>query len=590
MRFLLSAALGLLIGCSNNPVKQPDASSPVAPEPVPVSPSAGDREETAAPSQPPAPPSLQRPFPEQSLYALLVAEFALRRRDYDLALKNYMEQADVLRDSAISAHTTKLAQFMNRDREALHASRLWVALDPDNLEARLTLANLLARRGESRAALPHMEYILRAGGLANFTALARGFRDMSGADRLQFLGSIESLAEQYPDNVQLRICMVLLLEEMGKHESALAGLQGVFRIDAGQLQAVVLDAKLRLDLRQPERAFERIEAILEANPDNQRLRMQYARLLTRVDMARAEQEFRTLVEQVPEDPDLLFSLALIQRETRDLDGARQNLMKLLELNQRTDEAHYYLGKTAEQQQRWEDALTHYMQVQPHRDFGAATDRIAQLLLAAGQAAELGAYFDHLRQRFPQLSERLYTLEADKLSSFHHRTEALQLLDRGIAEFPHSTSLRYSRSMLYEQEGSLAVAERDLRHILEREPDNAAALNALGYMLANRSDRYLEAERLISRALQIEPEEAAILDSMGWVKYRLGEYETALDYLQQAYRAFPDPEVAAHLGEVLWVLGDREAARRIWHDALQNAAEHPILTETMQHFEAIQQAP
>jgi len=578
MRFhILALAVTLaVLGCSGNPGRQ--ATSPPA-EPAPPP---GDPPGTVAGESELVP---ERPFPDASLYALLVAEFALRRRDYDLALQQYMEQASRLRDKGVSAHATRLAQFMHRNQEALRASRLWVELDPENLEARLTLANLLARYGHSREALPHMEVILRAGGLANFTALARGFRELSPEQRRDFLARIQTLLAEYPRNTQLRICQVLMLEELGRTEEALAELQPVFDTYPEQLQAVVLDAKLRLDLGMTEDVYRRILPVLEAQPDNHRLRMQYARLLTRTDLEEAERQFRLLVEQTPEDPDLLFSLALVQRETDDLEGARASLRKLLELDARTDEAHYYLGKTAEEQQRREDALTHYMQVQPGRDFGAATERIAQLLLAAGRSVELGTYFDHLRKRYPQLGERLYTIEADRLMAHQHAAEALQLLDRGLADFPRSIDLRYSRSMLYERQGNLVLAEEDLRSILLREPDNATALNALGYTLANRTDRYREAQELIGRALAISPNEPAILDSMGWVKYRLGEYGEALEYLQQAYSAFPDPEVAAHLGEVLWIMGDAKGARTVWDQALEKNPEHEIILEAMQRLGA-----
>ena len=122
-------------------------------------------------------------------------------------------------------------------------------------------------------------------------------------------------------------------------------------------------------------------------------------------------------------------------------------------------------------------------------------------------------------------------------------------------------------------------------VLALEPDNSTALNALGYMLANRTERFSEAETLIARALEISPDEPAILDSWGWVKYRLGDYTTALDYLQRAYRAFPDPEVAAHLGEVLWAMGEDDAAVVIWDRALSESPEHKILLETIRRLGA-----
>lgn len=575
---LLTLSLFLASGCTSN---QPQQQAPESAVPAAVTTPVGDEPAPAAAPEPTQPPA--RSFPDDSLYPLLVAELALRRRDYDLALENYMVQAELLRDRGVSAHTTRLAQFMHRDQEATRASQLWVELDPDNMEAQLTLANLLARQGRAREALPYMESILRADGLANFTALVRGFESLDMKARKELLAAIQSLLAEYPDNIQLRICQTLMLEELDQQKLALRELQRVFDIDPGQLQAIVLDAKLRQDMGQRKNIYKRIKAALEEQPGNMRLRMQYARLLTRTDLAEAERQFVILLEQEPEDPDLLFSLALIQRERENLDGARNNLERLLELDARTDEAQYYLGKTAEDQERRDDALTHYMQVQPGRDFAAATDRIAKLLLASGRGAELGAWFDHLRLRYPKLSERLFAMEADKFIGGKHLTDAMSLLNRALNEFPNSISLLYSRSMLSEQLGNLEFAEEDLRTIIALDPENSTALNALGYTLANRTSRYEEAADLIGRALTLDPQEPAILDSMGWVNYRLGDNETALKYLREAYSAFPDPEVAAHLGEVLWSSGDQEAALIVWNQALAESPGHAILLETMQRF-------
>ncbi len=527
----------------------------------------------------------ERPFPDDSLYPLLVAEFALRRRQYDMALDNYMAEAERLQDAGVAAHAARLAQFMRREPEAIRASELWVALEPEDLEARLTLANLLARNGRPAEALVHMEAIIRAGGLANFTSLLRGYSALEESQQLDLLTQVRTILAEFPDNTQLRLSEVLMLEALGRREEALAELQPIFDNDPFQSQAVIMDAKLRLDMGQRRGTFDRVIDALEADPDNSRLRLQYARLLTQSDMGEAERQFQILLDGAPEDPDLLFSMALIQREMNDLEAARENLERLLSLNARTDEAHYYLGKTAEEQGRIEDAMVHYMQVQPGRDFGTAMNRLAQLMLNAGQSAELGAYFDTLRARYPQIEEQLFALEVEKLMAGRHLPEASAVIDRALDQFPESISLRYSRSILSERLGNLTLAEEDLRRILDAEPDNSTALNALGYMLANRTDRYAEAEDLIARALAISPNEPAILDSMGWVKYRLGEYETALNYLQRAYRAFPDPEVAAHLGEVLWVMGDDEGAVAIWDRALAESPEHAILLETIQRLGA-----
>ena len=568
------AALLLLSACAGTPNPAGETADVVVPE-----------QQAVAVANPAALAVPERPFPDDSLYPLLVAEFALRRNDYKLALENYREQAMVLRDPGISAHATRLAQFLREDDIAIETSRLWVELEPEQLEARLTLANLLARQGRSLEALPHMVALQRAGGTANFSALAHGFGHLSEAQQRELIAAAQDLRAEFPDSTQLIICRALLLEETGQPEQAVDELQAVFAIDPEQQQAIVLEVKLRQDLNQLDGLYDRIIARLEEQPGNTRLRMQYARLLTRTDLPEARRQFQTLLDQSPRDPDLLFSMALIQREMEDLDAARDKLEKLVSLDERTSEAHYYLGKIAEQQRRFQDAVLHYMLVTPGRDFVTATRRIASLLLAAGRLNEVKEYFARLRSQYPQAQAQLYAIEASALLEAEFYDASLRVLNQALASVPEDTSLQYMRSMVWEKQDDLAQMEADLRAILEREPDNSTVLNALGYTLANRSVRLTEAQQLIARALELQPDEPAILDSMGWVKYRLGEYGEALDYLQQAYAVFPDPEVAAHLGEVLWVTGDSPAAMEIWSSALSNSPDHEVVVEAMQRLGA-----
>jgi tetratricopeptide (TPR) repeat protein len=214
---------------------------------------------------------------------------------------------------------------------------------------------------------------------------------------------------------------------------------------------------------------------------------------------------------------------------------------------------------------------------------SANQRLGQILIKSGQLAQSRAWFNAQRQAVPSRSEQLYNLEADLLRSEGRLEDSLEVLNAGLEDFPDSTALLYARSMLGEQQDNLALLESDLRAILARDPNNATALNALGYTLADRTDRIDEAYELISRALALDPEEAAILDSMGWVLYRKGEYERAVHYLTQAYAAFPDPEVASHLGEALWASGEHEQAIKIWQRALLKDPDHPVLLETLQRL-------
>jgi tetratricopeptide (TPR) repeat protein len=229
------------------------------------------------------------------------------------------------------------------------------------------------------------------------------------------------------------------------------------------------------------------------------------------------------------------------------------------------------------------AISHYMQVGGESEFLSASNRIGQILIGSGQYQQAREIFVLQRRAHPEEAEALYGLEADLFTRSGEQDQAMDVLNEALQQFPQSNTLLYARSMLAEQLGDLAMMERDLRDIIERDPDNATALNALGYTLANRTQRYGEAYELITRALELQPDEPAILDSMGWILYRKGRYEEAVGYLTRAYTEFPDPEVAAHLGEVLWVSGETEAATTVWQGALMKDPEHKVLLETLERL-------
>lgn len=527
----------------------------------------------------------RRPFPDDSLYPLLVAEIALRRRDYHTALRHYMELAPRLRDREISAQAARLAQYLRQEEEAMAATALWVELEPDNRIARLALANLQARRGMGTEALAQMAVVARAGGAPNFSALARGFEQLGKTDQDQLLAGVGALQEEFPGNTQLLLCKSLMLAALGRREQALQELQPVFDSEPGQLQALVLDASLRQELDLKQGIYDRIKAALREQPEQDQLRLQYARLLTRTDLSEARRQFQLLSDKSPDDPDLLLSLALIQRDLGELDAAHGKLERLLELDSGRSEADYLLGQIAEQQQRYQDALKHYMRIPPGPNFINANRRLGRMLLGAGHREQHSEHFGKLRDQYPHLQAQLFVLEVESLHNQRLYMFSTEVLDRALSALPEQTDLQYLRSVAWEKQGNLARMEADLRAILLREPDNATALNALGYTLANRTRRYREAQQLIERALQLEPDEPAILDSFGWVRYHLGDREQALEYLRRAYGMFPDPEVAAHLGEVLWSMGRADEALDIWKTALSESPEHEIVLETMQRLGA-----
>ena len=572
----IATALALLSACaSTTPATDQAASTEQTPG------AAGETGTTNDP-EPPEVQVVERPFPEDSLYPLLVAEFALRRRAYDVALEHYLTQSQILRDAGVSAHTTHLTQFMQREPEALEASQLWVELDPNNVEANSTLATLLVHQGRTVDALPHLAVVERQGASANFPALLNGFAALDNRQRTILVSGVNELVVEFPENTSLLLTQALIHAEFEQFQQALDKLDTLFDMEPNQPQAILLEAKILL-IQKAKKPFAHLQQALRENPEDKRLRLQYARLLTATDMTAAREQFEILSAQSPRDGDLLLSLALINREIEDDAAAKAYLHQLLALEQRVDEAHYYLGRIAEDEGEPETAVYHYMQVADGREYLTANSRIGHILISTGEQERSLAWFDQQRLENPLRREQLYGLEADLLTQAGATATAMQVLNQALAETPESASLRYARSMLGEQQNNLALMESDLRAIIASDPGNTTALNALGYTLANRTERYTEAMELISRALALEPDEPAILDSMGWVLYRTGRYEEALGYLSRAYAAFPDPEVAAHLGEVLWVTGDTDSATAVWQGALRQDPDHAVLLSTLKRL-------
>lgn len=568
MRRTLSIAIStvLLAACASS-----------GPGPAPLGDTPGE-----APTVAPEAQVAERPIPADSVYPLLLAEFALRRQAYDLALDTYLEQAPILQDAGVAKHTTHLAQFARKDQQTLEAVQLWLSLEPDNLEANNTAGTLLARQHRPLEALPHLVVVARSGNQANFPIVLQGFNQLPPGDQTRLVSEINGLSREFPEDPALLLTHALVHAEFEQYKQAQEKLDALFEIEPFQHQALLLEARVRMADKSPA-PFAHIEEALAINPDDSRLRLEYARLLTSTDIGAARQQFEILSAQNPEDADLLLSLALINRETGDDLAARAYLRQMVALERRTNEAHYYLGLIAEDRGELNEAVAQYKQVGDSRQYMSANQRLGRIVFEAGQLDTGNAWFNAQRQAVPTRSEQLYNLQADLLRTAGKLDASMAVLNAGLEDFPDSTALLYARSMLGEQQDNLALLESDLRAILARDPNNATALNALGYTLADRTDRIDEAYELIARALALDPEEPAILDSMGWVLFRKGEYQRAIEYLTRAYAAFPDPEVAAHLGEALWANGQRDQAIDVWQGALLKAPDHELLRETLQRL-------
>ena len=540
---------------------------------------AGDDSEIAeAPATRP-----ETPIPDDSLLPLLQAEFALRQRDFNQGLSLLAEQAVLLEDPALARRALRLAEFVNdTDQAAMMAVRL-VELDPGDGAAAAAASGWLSRAGRPVDAVYYAQLAFEHGHPVNVATNLGTYDALDEVSQVAITETIRAIAAQWPEDDQAAIAASLLARIEGDLKGAESFILPVLERSPEDVRAVMLWTQLMLD-QDADDPFELLATTVSRYPDNQELRLQYARLLgSEGNYAGAQAQFVLLLERDPENTELLSTAALLDFELEYYDEALSRFQQLIALGERLDEAHYYVGRIEMANDRYPEAIAAFASVGPSREFRDAKALAAQLLIDTAFASDIKTFFDDQRRAYPSAAEQLFLLEADSLRDWSG--ESLKAYDRGLTAFPQSFSLLYGRAMVHESEGQLGAMEDDLRSILAQDPDHTATLNALGYTLTNHTQRYEEAADLIERALALSPRDPAILDSLGWVYYKLGQYSESEALLREAHTAFPDPEVAAHLGEVLWVQGRQIEARDVWRDGLSRVPDHPIILEAVERLGA-----
>lgn len=557
------AALSVLAGCQT---LSPEPAA--APEPEP---------KQAAPE---ARPTVTGNFSEQSLYQLLVAELAGQRNRFDLALGNYLEQARETRDPAVAERAYRIADYLGEQEAARETALIWAESQPDSLDAQRAAAIALARTGDYDQSLQYMERVLQREGNTHFDFLALSAAETDPQTRQAMLQSFDRLLARHPDNGQLLFAKALLLQQNDQAEDALAVL-AAHPASRREIAPLLLRVRLLQQLERPKEALELIEEGLEHHPEDKRLLVNRGRLL--VDLNRLEDArsaFASLLQASPDDDELRLSLALICLELESWPEAIYYLQELIERGAYTDSARFNLGRAYEQTGEPQQALEQYAQVGAGNDYLPAQLRMARILVDQQRIDDMRQRLAQSRLEEPDYAVQLYLLEAELLAELNQVDPAWQLLQQALEEQPDNHNLLYSRAMLAEKRGDLLLMERDLRQIIEQQPDNAAALNALGYTLADRTTRYDEALELIQSAHRLDPDDPAIVDSLGWVHYRLGNLDEAERLLREAFERFPDHEVGTHLGEVLWQNGKRREARTIWKKVIKESPDSSILRDTL----------
>ncbi|MCX7061054.1 MAG: tetratricopeptide repeat protein [Gammaproteobacteria bacterium] len=540
----------------------------------------------AAPAVPASPPVRMASREAQAQYHIMAGELAAGREQPQLAAEEFLQALEYVPDAVLAGRATMLALGADNATLALATARKWIKLDSTSLEAREVITRLALRAGYSEEAYEQGLAIIQdhPGGPSD------GFRHVSSLlaqeteNGAAAVALMERLVAGQPKRAGAWHALGLLALRFNDVDRAERAAREALRLDPKSKEAPLLLAGVLVRKGDLGAADQILEAQARNNPIEADVRIGYARLLIEsAHTAPARLQLDKVVRLEPDNADAIFMLGLLDLNENRIAEAERRFRSLSQGRDRAVDASYYLGRIHEQRGELSKALDEYARVTSGQQVLDATVRRADMLAKLGRLPDARATLEQLRRQYSQLAPRFYLAEGQLLINANDVDEALLVYNRALAEFPARPELLYARSLAYERKGSIAAAEADLRAVLAAEPAGARALNALGFMLTVHSQRLDEAETLIAKALALTPDDPSVIDSMGWLRFRQGRPNEAVSLLAKAYEAFPDPEVAAHFGEALWVTGDRARAEAVWNRALEAAPDHPLLLETIKRL-------
>lgn len=522
---------------------------------------------------------------EQVLYEYLLGEMALQRGQPELAAQLYLNLANATRDPRLARYAAHLAFETRQMDKAMAAFNLWLEIEPDSPLAKQALVTLLISGGKLDEARPHLVSLFAAA-TENVGSIFMRISPMiaSYPDKNAAFDLLRELTLPYPRVAEARWALAQVAEAAGKHELALEEAQQAYALRPEWDSAVLLNAQL-LQGAAPQQALTLLKKYLESYPDTKEVRLFYARVLMEQKQNReARAEFQRLLNAYPDNADLAFAVGLLSLDIGELDRGEKELQQAL-TNRKKDESvvYYYLGQLSEAKKHDEEAMQNYSKVKEGEYNFSSRLRMAFLTNKLGKLDEARKLLHKTVAKNNQQRIQLVMVEVQILRDAQQFEAAYQVLMLGLEKLPNQPDLMYEAAILAEKAGKHDAFEQMMRKLIEVEPGYAQAYNALGYGLLERNERIPEAMKLVEKAYQLAPDDIGIIDSMGFGYYRLGDLPKSLEFLRRAYAANPDPEIAAHLGEVLWVQGEKEQAKKMWSDALKAHPDSTVLQVVIKKF-------
>lgn len=519
------------------------------------------------------------------MYMLLAAELAGQRGQYEIALEGYMEAAKRVSDPRFAERAAKIAMYMKDGKKTDEAVSLWLTQEPANLTARKIAALSALRSGNKQKAIEHLDVLLKADPAGFEKSMLELANILQKDGKTAFIYQVlDEVSLKNPDQAAVYFVQSLLAMQMKDSALAEKKVQQALNIQPGWDDALIFQAQIAVFSGDLNKAKTLLRNTSVRYPDNNKIKKLLAQVLIKTaEYEEAVEVYKGIVSAEPKDVESQIALALVYLQL-ERDGKAEDILKtLLDQPEWQSQASFYLGKIEEKREHTKKALGWFDKVTDEPFVFESAVSAVSLLIKDKEFGEAGLRLNLMLDRFPKQRLRIILMQAGLLSQQEQYEKAFDLLTKALTEYPDQKDLLYTRALMAERVNKLDVLEADLKKILAKYPDDAEALNALGYTLLDHADRYAEAEKYLQHALNLQPDEAVIMDSFGWLQFKLGKLERALEYLERAYAKQQEAEIAAHLSEVLWVLGRKDEARKLFGKAIKKAPDDEYLLDFQQRI-------
>ena len=519
------------------------------------------------------------------VYRYLIAEVAGQRGDLATSGTIFYELAKTTRNPGLAERAAKVSAYGNVGQLTMPAVKLWAELDPTSNEAQQAMTEMLVGSGKLKEAQPFLAQLFvkeetRAGGFLYLSTLLS-----RNPDKAAVLNLVQALAKPYPELAEAQFAIAQSAWAAHKDNVALDALNKIETLKPDWPIAALLKGQV-LSEQNPLTAINFYQDFLDQHPDANEIRLNMAKLMVsqkQYDVAKAN--FPILLanaktSEAKNAAEITAIIGLLSYQGGDYPAAEGYFQEALKLGFKdADQIYLYLGQVNEKLNQAELSLSWYNKVAPGQHYLEAQVNIATAMARGGKVDQAIDKLDSLDNLNTQQQIIVIQTEAALLVKAGRHQEAFDLLDKAVKNLPNTADLVYDYALAAERLKKFDLMEAELRKTIADMPNFAAAYNALGYSFADRNIKLNEALSLIEKALSLSPNDHYILDSLGWVHFRKGNLNKALDYLQQAYQYNADPEIAAHLSEVLWKQGKQDQANVVLNEALRNHPDNELLKTT-----------